>query len=152
MGDIVKEKQIYTEIEIDATPEQVWDVLIDLQHWQDWNPFIVSSEGKAEEGRKIKNTMVNGDKRMVFKPKVLTVDKYKEFKWQGHLLIPGLFDGMHKFEIQQTAGGKVRVVQSEQFKGILTGMVLKRIGDETISGFKAMNAALKERVEAEISQ
>ncbi|WP_228479091.1 SRPBCC family protein [Flavobacterium soyangense] len=36
-------------------------------------------------------------KGMTFKPKVLAFETNKEFRWLGHLLFPGLFDGEHKF-------------------------------------------------------
>lgn len=32
-------------IEIDATPDEVWSVLTDLDAYNEWNPFIVSSGG-----------------------------------------------------------------------------------------------------------
>ena len=38
--------ELHTEIDIDATPEVVWQVLTDLDRWADWNPFITSSVGQ----------------------------------------------------------------------------------------------------------
>ena len=32
--------EIRTEVEIDATPECVWDVLLDFRAYQSWNPFL----------------------------------------------------------------------------------------------------------------
>ena len=37
--------QLHTEIEIEAPADIVWDILTDLDHYEDWNPFIVSSAG-----------------------------------------------------------------------------------------------------------
>ena len=38
-------KQLSAQVEIDATPERVWQVLTDLGAYAEWNPFIVSSAG-----------------------------------------------------------------------------------------------------------
>ena len=35
-------KQLHATIEIDATPQRVWQVLTDFAAYPDWNPFIVS--------------------------------------------------------------------------------------------------------------
>ena len=39
--------ELRTEIEIDAPIEAVWETLTDLSAYADWNPFIVSAEGRA---------------------------------------------------------------------------------------------------------
>ena len=41
-----------SEIEIDATPEVVWDVLTAIERWPSWNPDVktMSMEGPLDEG------------------------------------------------------------------------------------------------------
>ncbi|MCG8697794.1 MAG: SRPBCC domain-containing protein, partial [Bacteroidales bacterium] len=70
-----------------------------------------------------------------------------KLSWLGHLFIPGLFDGLHYFKIEEVETNKVILEQGESFKGILAGMMMKSIGEQTRKGFVAMNNALKERVE-----
>ena len=43
-------KELKTAIEIDATPDQVWDVLMDFGAYGDWNPFVTSLSGEARTG------------------------------------------------------------------------------------------------------
>ena len=85
---------------------------------------------------------------MTIKPKVLVFESASEFRWLGHLLIPGIFDGEHQFHLESIEGDRTRFVQREEFGGLLVGLVLRSVRDSTTEGFEAMNQALKERVEA----
>jgi len=84
---------------------------------------------------------------MTFKPKVLAVEPNKEFRWKGHLLIPGLFDGEHIFELIDNGNGSITFVQREQFKGILVPLFKKMLDNNTKRGFEQMTAKLKELAE-----
>jgi hypothetical protein len=141
-------KKLCTRIEIRATAKQVWDVLTDLPRYDEWNPFISKAEGKVAEGEALALTMTPpGGSAFSVKPEVLTADEHREFRWLGHLLIPGIFDGEHSFTIEPVGEGRVRLTQCETFKGLLTPIFKWRILESTRRGFEAMNEALKERVE-----
>ena len=140
-------KTIRTEIIIDATKEQVWNVLTDFSSYSEWNPFIVKSKGEARLGGKLENSMKKKDKVMVFKPIIIKLKEKEELEWLGSLFFKGLFDGYHSFTIEEVDVNKVKVIQSESFKGILSGPILKSIKEETTKGFIAMNKALAKRVE-----
>ncbi len=140
--------ELHTEVEIEATPSVVWDVLTDLEAYPDWNPFVVSSEGRVEVGEKLDNRLQPpGGKAMSFRPEVTEVDDGKVFEWLGHLGFRGVFDGRHRFELEATTSG-TRLVQTESFDGILVRFMRASLDSRTKAGFEAMNAALKERAEA----
>ncbi len=46
--------QIETEIEIAASPERVWSILMDFSAYPEWNPFIRSLSGVAKPGEKLR--------------------------------------------------------------------------------------------------
>ncbi len=140
-------KSIHTEIIIHTSAEKVWNILTDFEKFPEWNPFILSLEGKPNVGERLKATLKNGKGTSVFLPKVLVVDPNKTFEWLGSLPVPGLFNGQHHFRIESIGENQVRFVQGEQFSGLLAGMLMKMIGEETIKGFASMNQALKERAE-----
>ena len=142
-----KLKNLERSILINASAERVWRVLTDFENWKNWNSFIVRSEGQAKVGSKLKNTFDNGGKEMVFQPKVLRVEPNKELVWKGQLLMPGIFDGIHGFRIEEVGPNQVRFVNYESFKGILSSMILKKIYDDTARGFERMNQELKEQAE-----
>ena len=87
---------------------------------------------------------------MTFRPTVLAVEPARGLRWVGHLLIPGLFDGEHQFEIQPLGPGRVRFVQQERFTGVLVPLFARNLDAHTLPGFNAMNAALKARAEAAV--
>jgi hypothetical protein len=136
-----------TKIDIDAPPETVWRMLTNLEGYEKWNPFIVSSKGEPVVGEKLVNRMEPpGGKAMTFKPWVTVVEENSVFEWLGSAGIPGIFDGRHRFELKQTSSG-TQLTHSETFTGLLVRPARKSLNDKTLKGFKAMNEALKIRSE-----
>lgn len=139
---------IDAEIIIEAPPERVWGVLTDLPRYREWNPFIEEAAGEAAPGRRLRLRMrPPGGRATTFKPTVQAADGH-EFRWLGHLLVKGLFDGEHRFTLEPTNEGGTRVVQGERFSGALVPLLRRSLDDGTLAGFRAMNEALKRRVEA----
>jgi hypothetical protein len=141
--------EIRTEIDIEAPPEQVWAHLVDLPAWGDWNPFITSAEGAAEVGRKLSLRMVPpGGRPIPIRPTVTDVSERAAFEWLGHLGVPGLFDGRHRFELAPTGSG-THLVQREWFSGVLVRPLRRWLDGSIRAGFEAMNEALRRRVAAD---
>jgi hypothetical protein len=139
---------LQSEIEIDAPPAAVWAVLSDLDAYGEWNPFIRRIGGDLREGATLDVRIEPpGGRGMTFAPTVLAARPERELRWIGRLLVPGIFDGEHSFELEPIDGGRTRFVQSERFSGILVRVLGSMLG-KTELGFEQMNAALKERVEA----
>jgi hypothetical protein len=136
------------ETEIHASADEVWEVLADRAAYPDWNPFIVRSEGELTVGKTISNVMRSGGTDREFTPTLLAVEPGRELRWIGRLYVPGLFDGEHSFVIEQLAPGRVRLVQEETFKGALVPFLAGMLKNETLPAFRAMNAALADRVAA----
>lgn len=142
-------KEIRSEIDIDAPAARVWEVLTDFSSYPEWNPFIKSIEGETREDAKLTVRLEPpGRRAMTFKPTVQTSDPPKEFRWLGRLLLPRIFDGEHIFELETTDEGRTRLLQREEFRGVLVSPLLRWVGKNTQQGFDDMNAALKERAEA----
>lgn len=140
-------KHIKTEIIINASVKTVWEVLTDFPRYPEWNPFLQSIEGELARGKKLKTTMFNGDKKFVFKPVVKSVVPYQSFSWLGSLGVKGLFDGQHFFHLEEIGPSQVKLTHGEYFSGILSGIILKKIGNDTRTNFVRMNQALKRRAE-----
>jgi hypothetical protein len=85
---------------------------------------------------------------MTFKPVVLKAKPSRELRWLGRLLVPGLFDGEHRFVIEPMGGSRVLFTQAERFKGLLVPLLWKSLDKNTREGFTRMNEALKKIAEA----
>ena len=141
--------EIRTEIEITATPERVWSILIDFIAYPQWNPLIRSITGAVKTGERLTVFIQPaGGKGMTFRPAVLVALPDQELRWLGHFLLPGIFAGEHYFQIEPISPGRVRFIQGEKFSGILVALIKSSLEDGTKSGFIAMNRALKIQAEA----
>ncbi|WP_437558809.1 SRPBCC family protein [Acidithiobacillus sulfuriphilus] len=141
--------QIVTQIDIAASPERVWSILMDFSAYPQWNPFIRSLSGVAKPGEKLRAIIQPEERRaMTFRPKVLNAANQQELRWLGHLGFPGLFDGEHYFQLTALSNGYMRFTQGERFSGILVGVFVASMEAATKAGFDAMNQALKNRAEA----
>ena len=144
--------QLYTEIEIEASAEQVWDILVDFASYPQWNPFVRSVVGELQQGARLQIAVQpSGSKIMRFSPVVLVAEAGRELRWLGRFLFPGVFDGEHSFVIEPLSDCKVRFRQSERFSGLLVGLFRASLDRETKRGFEEMNRALKQRAE-EVTQ
>ena len=142
----------HTSIEIAANPQIVWDILLDLDLYHVWNPFITLVKGVATVGEKIEiHLSPPKGKPMTFKPTITDVTEPSVFEWLGNLLVPGLFDGRHRFELKASETGTT-FVHSEQFSGLLVRFLRRSLDENSLPGFELMNKALKSRAESEVGQ
>jgi hypothetical protein len=141
-------RELQASIEIDAPAERVWDVLSDLDRYQEWNPFITQAEGEFVEGsRLLIKVRPPGGRQMEFKPTVLEVEPRRSVRWLGRFILPGIFDGEHSLTVAPVGESTARFIQRERFWGVLTAFSGK-LFERTQAGFEAMNEALKRRCES----
>jgi hypothetical protein len=140
--------EITTSIDVDAPPEVVWQVLTDFDSYDEWNPFM-RIVGRANEGAHVVVELRPPNRRATtFRPELVTVAGPRELRWLGHRWTPGLFDGEHAFRIEELEDGTSRFHHSEQFSGLLAGVILRLGREDSEAGFEQMNAALKGRAES----
>lgn len=143
---------IRTAIEIEAPPAVVWSVLSQLDRYGEWNPFIVSAAGRLALGERLTNKLrPPGGRTMTFKPKITVIEEGRTLEWLGHLGLPRVFDGRHRFALEPTATG-TRFVHEETFTGVLVPFMRRSIDGRTREGLMAMNSALKARAEAAVRE
>jgi hypothetical protein len=143
---------ISTAVEVDAPPSRVWDVLVDLPAYAQWNPFIVEAAGRVAVGETLSLRMaLPGREPMTIEPQLLVVAPGRELRWKGSLWIPGLFDGEHAFVFTPLENGRTRVDHSERFAGLLLPIAKGMIYDATVASFHALDAALAKRAAVSVT-
>jgi len=138
---------VTTQITIDASPERVWSVFTDFASYPDWSRFVKSISGELRDGARLAVRLGPADSNgFTFKPKIKELREGAVLEWLGHLVIPGIFDGRHRFELAATGDGKTLFTQSETFGGITIPFVTSSLAGMGRS-FDAFNESLKARSE-----
>jgi hypothetical protein len=142
---VIGKKHVSTEIIIDASAGEIWDVLVDFASYPQWNPFIREISGVPEQGTAITVAFhVAGQDPLVLTPIITSCKEHELLQWEGKLFVPGLFTGRHTFQLEKAGNAATRLIQKEDFSGILVPFFNY---DSTIEGFAMMNSELKRRVE-----
>jgi hypothetical protein len=140
------QKTIETSININATPQKVWDILCNTKEYPNWNPFVRSVEGSFARGQTIKVMLRPlGGNSFTFMPEVLNVS-FPEIRWRGKFLLGGLFDGEHYFRVDPVGANSTRFIHGEQFSGVLIGL-MGGVLEKNKRGFELMNQVLKKQAE-----
>ena len=50
-------KEVHSEIQINAAPEHVWEVLTNFERYPEWNPYIVKASGTLVAGQDVHVTL-----------------------------------------------------------------------------------------------
>jgi hypothetical protein len=67
--------------------------------------------------------------------------------WKGRIVVPGLFDVRHHFEIDLLGHDRSRLRQFEQFSGVLVRF-MRGVLRDTQAAFELANKAIKQRAES----
>ena len=100
-------RTIETEIEINGTATQVWEVLTDFGRYPEWNPFILRIAGTLQTGSRLKAVVQTPHfPKITIRPVLLNVDAEHELRWLGHWVIPRFLTGNTFSSIESLGGSK----------------------------------------------
>ncbi|MCV2368719.1 SRPBCC domain-containing protein [Paucibacter oligotrophus] len=139
-------KQLNTQVDVNAPISQVWEALLDLSKYGEWNPFIYQVDGSCRLNEVVTVHMhISGKGFQQYRVKLTKIDEAaKAFYWLGHFHVRGLIDGDHRFELLRLPDGRTRVRQYELFRGILVPLVWNSyIVRHLLPCFEALNENLK---------
>jgi hypothetical protein len=140
-------KLLQSEILIDAPCELVWQVLVDFDSYREWNPVEIDAKGTAAVGAVLEHTAkLPGRKPMTFRATIIEADAPRALAWRGRVLVPGVFDVRHHFEIEPQGDDRSRLRQFEHFSGLLIP-VMRGVLRDTQAAFELANEAIKQRAE-----
>jgi hypothetical protein len=140
-------RMVHDQIDIDASPERVWQVFTDFRSFPSWNPFIRKMKGELVPGRKLHITLRLGRRKLRFRPRVTVVKPAREIRWLARQPIHRLFDVERAFEFEPRGTSGTRFVQSEVGRGLMAPIIMPLMRRRIAKGYAALNQALKTRAE-----
>lgn len=127
---------------------QVWNVLVDVERYTEWNSHIVGARGEVAEGRFLdlimnlapgRHTPVTVRVTEVMVPEVL--------EWRWELEVPGLFSLCHRFELAVVDAGTY-LRNDVELRGTLVEATSELLRSTIFERFSAMNDDLATRAGA----
>jgi hypothetical protein len=131
-------------IRIDAAAEVVWQVLVDVGSYRDWDSGVDRVDGQVALGEKlvVHATVARG---RAFPVTVTELRPGEAMRWRGGLPL-GLFVGERTFRLDPQTDGATEFTVREQYSGPLSGVLGRTVPDLTPS-FRQFAAGLKSRAE-----
>lgn len=146
-----KFKQIQNEIDIEASPKLVWEMLIEVSHYKNWNPFLIQAQGQARVGSYLELIMSQPGVSSRPRKVLVTSMKYcREFSWKGTIIHTAFFCGHNRFTLIPLSDHQTRLIQEEIFSGLLVPFFYNKLERNLPAGFKKMLIALKSTVEGQM--
>lgn len=142
-------REIKTEIQISSTPDKVWGILVDFPGWANWNPIVNKIEGNLEVGAELQITMTdkNGNDGKSYKSIITTIEENNCFGFIGSMGAKFIFSAERVIELKASNEGTL-FTQKEVYNGILVPLFWSKLSEQALPMLKAMNKALKKKVEA----
>lgn len=140
---------LYTEIDISAPKQRVWQVLIQKDRWKHWNTFLFDCDSKVpfQQGKEVFLSLrrLPNEEETQFEPLVTRVQPNICLSWVSS--IPG-FRNEFVFELQEIGVGRTKYVHKTDYSGILTRAFLPFIREDEQQGIQRMARELKRYVES----
>lgn len=138
---------LISETEIEASPRAVYDVIVDLESYQYWNPFnTVEVLGPVEEQQLVTIFSNLGSKKMTVKHRILEMQPGVKFKWCDVGFFTYFAYGERTRFLTKTEKGTHYRVELK-ITGILSWLAKMQFGNVISSGMDEETEALKLRTE-----
>lgn len=139
---------IRAEIEIAAPAERVWQILCDLDHYADWNPFTPKVETDRIVGHPITLHVDFGTGKL--RPQVEILRRWEpgvELRW-GVAMGPGWWFRAERWQrVEPITSERCRYSTEDLFEGLFAPIVLALYGTKVQRGFEAVASGLARRAE-----
>ncbi|HEY0639563.1 MAG TPA: SRPBCC domain-containing protein [Pseudonocardiaceae bacterium] len=134
----------HADVKIDASPEEVWQVLLDGAGYPTWDSGVARVEGTIAAGERITvYSEVRPDRG--FPVGVRIIEPARKMRWIGGLPM-GLFSGVRTFTLLPTDDGGTFFDLREEYDGVLLFLMRLTLPDLQPS-FDKFVLGLKRRVE-----
>jgi hypothetical protein len=132
---------------IDAPADIVWSTLTDFASHRTWDSYVVTWEGEAKVGSRMKLVAL-ADRRREFMPVVTEVVPARRLRYEHRVLGGVVLRAEHEMILEPDDGAaRCRFLQRERFSGLAVPFAWKAISSAAGPGFERMNRDLKTEAE-----
>lgn len=139
---------LYTEIDINAPKQRVWQVLFQKDQWKYWNTFLFDcdSDVQFQQGQEVYLSLrrLPDEEETEFEPLITQIQPNICLRWVSS--IPG-FRNEYVFELQEIGVRRTKYVHKTNYSGVLTRVFLPFIREDEHRGIQRMARELKRYVE-----
>ena len=129
---------------IQATPEAIWAILVDVANYANWDSGVERVEGRVALGGTLKLfSSVNPGR--AFPLKVTELEPGRLMRWGGGMPL-GLFKGVRTYTLAPDAGGATKFTMREEFSGLMLPLIWRSMPDLQ-SSFEQFASGLKAKAE-----
>lgn len=147
-GPVPPEK-IETKTGIQAPSEVVWDILVDIDHWGDWNPLYTDAVGEVKIGGRVRAVLALPDNEpREIAPQIVEWVPYEQIIWVDRAW-RGWVQSTRYFELEQLDKTATIFATGELFDSTVARWYADKYRRAMKKGFAAMGEALKAKAEAE---
>lgn len=143
-------EEVVTEITIEAEPEKVWALIVDIPKWSEWSPIINRSAGSGELGAQLSITMCSKTEGLdgpKYRPKIIEIDPARRLRWRAKMLAEFIFTNDKILELEKTNSG-TKLIHKELFGGFMgKRMCSGKMKENVAKMLDRMNQALKQTAE-----
>lgn len=136
---------LYTEIEVNAPKQRVWQVLYHKETWSNWNTFLFDRDPtlpfKSNQVVRLSVWRSPSEEETEFQPLVKMVQPEVCLSWVSE--IPG-FRGEYWFELQEIGVRRTKYIHREAFSGWICRIFLPFIREDEKRGMNRMAQELKQ--------
>lgn len=135
-------------VEIDATPSTVWNLLVNLEAYSQWNRYSPSVTGTLAEGEVVVVEAHLDDEVQYVKSLVLSIKPEQELCWDTYSWFKYLANGKRCRWLTATADGGTVLVHHELMQGPLAWLIEWRYRDRIERGLALVDNSLALAAEA----
>ena len=140
-------RSVRAEATIEAPIDRVWEILLDLPRYEEWNPFTARVESTLRVGDPIVlYPRLIGDRAYAWTERVCRNEPY-DLCWDLTLGARFLLTAERCQTLTDLGGDRTHYVTEDVFEGILTPLVMATFGGAMQRGFEDCAAGLKEHAE-----
>lgn len=141
---------VKAEIEIDASPEVVFDILTDLARYPEWNPFTPQIDSTLEIGTPVRMQVRLGTgTRLRRQVEYVTANQRPtRLCWGADIPVRFLIRADRCQTLEPLEDQRTRYICTDEISGWLTPLVIRFFGPAMQRGFEDCALALKKRAES----